>query len=555
MRLPPQLPFAADLGWTVSGAEPSPARESAQDAERWIDLARLRRRVRLMLAILLAANLSALAVDVLLQPTGAEALLPFRVAFVIAIVLAWLDQRRDRGNANPILILLVVLTFAACLAAAAVVTGGRTWMFFAVLSAGTVLFLGAMVPWGLWPQVVIVGVFSAATFGVASVSEAAVRVDALVEITVLIGAGISILTAWQSERDRTETARLRVRYWDRLRRLTEVGEHIGAIVWRMAPEGGVEFVGGGYERIWQHDRAELNDRPDAWLEYVLPEYRLPLQEALEAAAHGGDGVVLYRIQRGDGQERWMRDSLFALPGHEERKTYVRLTQDVTSDLEAERVAMDRAVERTASQARAQERARLAQDLHDDLGAQLTRLHLCLSAASHQISGASPETLEALDAAIESTQEALRTLRRVVKSMGPEPLETMGLVAALRAHAEQFEAQTGIELETDLPDSAPELDANVAATLFRIAQESLTNVTRHSGASRCALALELTTSTARLRVEDDGRGIVGAAPSTGLAGMRERAALFGGRVRFEEGPGGVGTIVTAELPQRVSVGSS
>lgn len=548
MGLRLQLPFAADLGWTEAGGEASTAKASAHVAETLIGLARLRRRVRLLLGLLFVANVTAFTVDVVLWPTGAEALLPFRIAFIAGIIVAWLDQRRERGNANPILVLLLVLSLATWLAGAAAVAGGRSWTFFAVLSAGTALLIGAMVPWGVWPQIALVCVGSAATLGVASLSEGAVRADPLVEIAALVGVGISVLTAWQSERDRREASALRVRYWDRLHRLTEVGEHIGAIVWRMAPDGGVEFVGGGYEGIWRHDRAELGDRPDAWLEHVLPEYRLPLRCALDTAARGGDGVALYRVRRGDQQERWMRDSLFALPGREDQHPYIRLTQDVTADLEAERAAMDRAVERTASQVRAQERERLAQDLHDDLGAQLSRLHLCLSIASRQQSGAPPGTHEAFEAAIESTQEALKTLRRVVKSIGPEPLETMGMVAALRAHAEQFQAQTGIELEADLPAAEPDLDGNVVTTLFRIAQESLTNVTRHSGAARCALSLHVTRSTARLRVEDDGQGIGGAAPSSGLAGMRQRAALLGGRVTCEQGPGGVGTIVTAEIPR-------
>ena len=193
----------------------------------------------------------------------------------------------------------------------------------------------------------------------------------------------------------------------------------------------------------------------------------------------------------------------------------------------------------------EERTRIARELHDDLGQSLTALKMDvigMMQSSEQRSPIADRILRTLDATVTAVQ-------RISYELRPSILDDLGLVAAIESEALLFEQRTGIECELSL-DNETQIEPHVATGIYRIIQEALTNVARHSNASRVEIRLRQRAEEVLLEVRDDGRGVthaeVGDPMSLGLVGIRERADLVGGSVEFE-GIAGRGTIVSVRIP--------
>lgn len=212
-------------------------------------------------------------------------------------------------------------------------------------------------------------------------------------------------------------------------------------------------------------------------------------------------------------------------------------------LRAERQARSRA----ALLAQERERRRIAQALHDEAGQTLTAVALEIEReAAAAPEGEERARLEALARELHGT---LDEIRRVARELRPEALDDLGLVNALIALSSRVERQGGIEIERRLTGELPPLPEAVELVVYRVAQEALTNVLRHSGARRCRIELSAAGAGLRLRVADDGAGLPAELPggTLGLEGMRERALLAGGRLALGLGLGGGGASVTLEIP--------
>jgi signal transduction histidine kinase len=195
-------------------------------------------------------------------------------------------------------------------------------------------------------------------------------------------------------------------------------------------------------------------------------------------------------------------------------------------------------------ARAEERRRLRRDLHDGLGPQLVSLALKLEAERNR-AGRDDELRATLADLAGQTRIVIADVRRLVYALRPPALDELGLVGAL-GQAGQAVAD-GMQFQFDRPDELPPLPAAVEVAAYRITQEALNNVVRHSGARHCRLALTVAGGGLRLEVCDDGSGIPAGAPAgIGLSSMRERAEELGGRLELESAEGG-GTRLAAFLP--------
>ena len=196
-----------------------------------------------------------------------------------------------------------------------------------------------------------------------------------------------------------------------------------------------------------------------------------------------------------------------------------------------------------------ERMRIARTVHDDLGQSITALKmdvLGLAALTPDVPG-----VAAMRSRIESTLDAtVRAVQQIATDLRPSMLDDLGLVAALQSEARVFEDRTGIECDLSVPQEPMHIDPASSIALYRIVQEALTNVSRHSDATRVELRLRERSGELLLEVRDDGRGIteaeIDSSASIGLMGIRERAAIVGGSVHFE-GIGGGGTIVSVRIP--------
>jgi len=202
--------------------------------------------------------------------------------------------------------------------------------------------------------------------------------------------------------------------------------------------------------------------------------------------------------------------------------------------------------RRALMAQEAERRRIARELHDDVGQTLTGVVLQLEGLHR----ATPRELAEQFALVqESAREGVEKVREIARGLRPQALDEFGLRSALTALATGFSDRTGLRVrhsvEREMPSLAPERDL----AIYRVAQESLTNVARHANPQTVELELAHVDGSVILEVRDDGRGISQAevsGPGTGLAGMRERAMLAGGRLSVQRRPEG-GTEVRLEVP--------
>jgi signal transduction histidine kinase len=218
---------------------------------------------------------------------------------------------------------------------------------------------------------------------------------------------------------------------------------------------------------------------------------------------------------------------------------------VAVDLSA-RVAGD-AVRRVV-EAQELERRRLARELHDQTGQELTSILLGLKAVGEAKSD--EERAEALAAVREQVVETLHDVRRLAMELRPKALDDFGLVAALEHLRDTFSEQTGmrVDLESQIDGRLP---SDVETALYRIVQEALTNIVKHAQASAVSIVLARSNRAVTAVIEDDGRGFVpddDGGEGQGLIGVRERLALLGGKLKIESSPR-AGTTIVAEVPLR------
>jgi two-component system sensor histidine kinase UhpB len=201
--------------------------------------------------------------------------------------------------------------------------------------------------------------------------------------------------------------------------------------------------------------------------------------------------------------------------------------------------------RTALAAQEGERLRVAQELHDEIGQTLTAVTI---QAERAADGDPALASQALRGVADAVRESLDEVRRIARELRPEALDDLGLVNALIALCTRVGAQDGPSIKRELQGDLPPLPPDVELVVYRIAQEGLTNAWRHSDADSVTVSLKADAETVTLSVSDDGEGMPPELPrgTAGIAGMRERALLVGGRLAIESRPG-QGTEVRLTIP--------
>jgi signal transduction histidine kinase len=214
---------------------------------------------------------------------------------------------------------------------------------------------------------------------------------------------------------------------------------------------------------------------------------------------------------------------------------------------SERIAQDSL--RRVVETQELERRRLARELHDETGQALASILLGLKALDEKTDDAAARTsIEELRELVVAT---LQDVRRLAVELRPSALDDFGLVAALERLAESFAEQSGISVDFQAALADERLPDEAETALYRIVQESLTNVVKHARARRVSILLTRTNGAVKAVIEDDGRGFDPERATDGgfgLVGMRERLALLGGRLEIESARD-AGTTVAAEVPVR------
>lgn len=232
-------------------------------------------------------------------------------------------------------------------------------------------------------------------------------------------------------------------------------------------------------------------------------------------------------------------------------------------LKRERDQLERQVrERTESlaalathlqQVREEERGHLARELHDELGSLLTAAKLDVARLKSRQANASPEAAERLQHLTDTLNSGIALSRRIIEDLRPSSLSHLGLVASLEILAQEFGERAGLTVTTDL--EAVELGGAAQLTIYRLLQESLTNIGKYAQAQHVTISLQNFDSYISVEVKDDGKGFdttQARLSSHGLIGMRHRVEASGGRLTVTSRIGG-GTCISAVLPKGANAG--
>jgi two-component system sensor histidine kinase UhpB len=195
-------------------------------------------------------------------------------------------------------------------------------------------------------------------------------------------------------------------------------------------------------------------------------------------------------------------------------------------------------------AQEEERRRVALELHDEIGQQLTAQVLQLNRMVRN-----PPTSDELEAAMAAAKQTLEDVRQLARRLRPEVLDTLGLVPAVRNLCDKIAESADLVVRRTLPSALPPMQDDAELVVYRVAQESLTNVARHARATEADVRLGVHDGELELTVADDGPGIApetAAGSAGGLRWMRERALLIGGRLEVGSGAAG-GTQITLHVP--------
>src|SRR5213082_778181 len=377
---------------------------------------------------------------------------------------------------------------------------------------------------------------------------------------------------------------------ERFRLLVQGVQEYG--IFHLDPSGNVVSWNAGAARLMGYRAEEIVGKhisvfyPKDDVENGMPESNLA--EASRAGQAEEEG---WRIRK-DGSRFWANVLLTALRGGQ--RGYAQLTRDMTERREreealtrakellelrveqraavltrvneelrveiAERRHAEEQFKETLDQLRAlaarlqsvreEERASIAREIHDELGQACTAMKMDLALIGHKITRRHTQLRAESGSSMRLVDDMIVTLRRIASDLRPRTLDDLGLAAALEWQGQEFEKRTGIKCHLVLPQEPLNLDPERSTAIFRIFQESLTNVTRHAQATGVDATLEIAEDQLIFRVHDNGKGFdpeeAKAKKSLGLVGMQERALLLQGEVRIEGIPGS-GTTMILRIP--------
>jgi signal transduction histidine kinase/GAF domain-containing protein len=294
-----------------------------------------------------------------------------------------------------------------------------------------------------------------------------------------------------------------------------------------------------------------------YLEMVHPEDRERVNDLMDAAIRAGTSFDFeHRLVWPDGQVRTIHTRGTVTVGADGSARAIEGTaQDITErqQLAAELVRSHAELTRLSAHlqtAREEERARIAREIHDELGGSLTGVKMDVARLRRLGSAGSPQWLaqaEAVSAALDAT---VKTVRRIATELRPAILDDFGLVAAIEWQLNEFRQRSGLACELQAGLEQVNLDRDSATAIFRVFQETLTNVARHAQASRVRVRLYEQPGGLVLVVQDNGRGMDTAMATQGntfgLMGMRERVRMLSGQLEIQGEPG-QGTTVRVRVP--------
>jgi PAS domain S-box-containing protein len=324
-------------------------------------------------------------------------------------------------------------------------------------------------------------------------------------------------------------------------RFRQLAENMNDVVWSLDIDAGeLVYVSPAYEKIWGRPVDELYQNPERWLDQIRSEEREAVREAFYEKAKQGQFDVEFRITRPDGSMRWIHDRGFPVRGPDGRVTrVVGIAADITPYKD---------LQREIAESTAQEQQRIGQELHDNIGQQLTGIGLLARSLQRKLESAGSSAAAAAAELAENIGIAQGQLRKLIRGVMPVEIDANGLMAALDDLAKATEDISGVDCKFDC--LAPvSIDDNMTPThLYHIAREAVNNAVRHASAEEIHIRLEEINGAVIVQVWDNGCGIrkeSTKADSMGLRIMRHRASVIGAFLDVRGGDEG-GTVVTCTL---------
>lgn len=343
------------------------------------------------------------------------------------------------------------------------------------------------------------------------------------------------------------------------RRMEQLVGNANELVYRVrfTPSLSVEYVGGAVELITGRRTEDFYNEPTLIAKCVHPDDAHLVAVAADRVAPLPT-VTTFRWVHPEGRIIWAdhyRVPIFDGNGHV--VALEGIARDVTERVEHEKKLRDsehqmRLLAARLQEAREEERREVSRELHDEVGQTLIALKLEINRAIAAFGSAQLDvtSVNRLQSIVGLVDLSIATVKRISGRLRPATLDHLGLAEAIRWEGLTFKARTGIRCHVRSSGPTTQLSAEQQTGLFRIVQEALNNVVCHARASSVRIALRESRDGAELRIQDNGRGItaaqVAAPQSIGLRGMRERAALVGGRFKIA-GQRGKGTTVSVVVP--------
>ena len=350
-----------------------------------------------------------------------------------------------------------------------------------------------------------------------------------------------------TERRRAEESR---------RYLASIVESSDDAIFGISCEGVIQSWNRGAEKLYGYTAAEMIGAP---VSLLAPRNHLGEIARLRDQLNCGDDVQRYETVRvrKDGSQVDVLTTLSTIKGAGGRVIAASIiAHDITKRRRAQQ-ELERSLEQLRAlgarlqNVREEERKLLAREIHDQLGQALTAIKIDLFAWVSRTGGDPQNPPNEASALLRLVDETIKRVRRIATELRPGILDDLGLVAAIEWAGEDFEARTGIKCRLDLPRENIAISPEQATAIFRILQESLTNVVRHAAASEVKIRLGEKEKELILLVQDNGKGMrmdkLSRTRSLGILGMHERALVFGGEVIIKAAPG-KGTTVRVRIPQ-------
>jgi len=295
------------------------------------------------------------------------------------------------------------------------------------------------------------------------------------------------------------------------------------------------------KRMREIDRKVMRERATEYVEDEISangETRVFLSTKVPYTSHDNEVIGVVSISRDITERKRAENEL--LHSRDRLASDVRVRNEQLASLS-----------RHLIRASEQEKGKLARELHDELGSALAAISMDMGWVLNHLRPLSPEIAARQERALQAVRDTLDLKRRLVDGLRPLTLEHFGYEFALRTHCEAFSESARMPVEVHAPAQLPSIPHETGLALFRMVQESLTNVAKHAHATHVRVTLEVADASLLVRVEDDGRGLpqdVAKSPdSYGLVSMRERIAAVGGTFSVGNSVEYKGVMVEAVIP--------